>query len=217
MRRSLSDLIERALELDPTDALALVDAEIEEGDEDPDLLAYRAEALEAAGEVSAALLAWSTYLEVDPTWPGAYARRAELLADLGRFEAAQAELGMGIELFEDDPRLTRGIALVEELQGNFAAADRAYAAAEEADFTAPAPPRFDRREVGAALERELGDEGPVEVAEVPETAGEWGHCRPFDVIADGGLIVYLRNLERELEPEATIADLVDLLAIARTD
>ena len=217
MRRSLSDSIERLLEEEPVEALALLDAEIDSGDEDPDLLAYRAEALEAAGEVTEALVAWSTYLEADPEWPGAYCRRAELLGDLGRFDAARAELNMASELFDEDARLTRCLALVEELQGNFGAADRAYTKAEDADFATPAPPRFDRDEVRAALERQLGDEGEIQVEEVPQSAGDWGHCRPFDVTDDGGLIVYLRNLERELEPEATITDLLDLLAIARSD
>lgn len=215
MRRSLSETIERLLEDDPTEAIAVIDAEIGGGDDDPDLLAYRAEALEAGGEVEAALAAWTDYLAVDPEWPGAYSRRAELLADRGRFAAADAELNMAIELFEDDSDLIRCSALVLELRGEFAAADRGYERAAELDFTMLAPPRFDRREVSASLERALGPTARVQIEEVPASAAEEGHCRPFDETAGRGLIVYLRNLERELEPEATIGDLLDLLAIAR--
>ncbi len=213
MRRSDSEAIEIALETDPEDALALVQQKIEEGESDPEWLAYRAEALEAVGRRREAINAWTAYLERDPAWPGTYCRRAELLADGGSLDAARAELLMAGELFEDEPRLLRVHALLDELEGAWEDADRKYGAVAEIDCTLPAPPRFDRREAAQVLAVAAGH--AIVLAELPARAGDAGWLRALDVGVDGEIKVYLRNLEREMESEATAEDLADLFEIAR--
>ncbi len=216
MRRSESEAIEHALEVEPRQAVAMIESLIGSGDRDPDLKAYLAEALEAAGDRGAAIDAWTAYMEIDPEWPGAYARRAELLADGGQLLAAQAELHMATSMFDFDneARLIRVQALIDELGGDHATADRGYERAAELDFTLPAPPRFDRREVASSLTRAAGRGAAIVVVEVPELADEEGLCRALDMGAGGAITVYLRNLERELESEATMDDLVDVFQIA---
>ncbi len=214
MRRSESETIESTLEAEPQEAVAMIEALIGAGDRDPDLRAYLAEALEAAGDRQGAIAAWTTYMEIDPQWPGAYCRRAELLVDAGRFDAAQAELLMATSMFDDEPRLVRSQAILNELRGDHEGADRGYLEAADRDYTLPAPPRLDRAAASRALLRAAGRGATVVVKEVPDSPGEEGFFRPVDLNEGVEITVYLRNLERELESEATIDDLLEVFQIA---
>ena len=211
MRRSDAEQIESMVQYAPAEAVRSLRRSLDEGEDDPAMWAYLAEALTAADEVDEALAAWAHYLTRDPAWPEAYTARAELLVVLGRFEAADVELRMAEELFGDDARVPRARAIWYELQGQFEAAEEAYRQAAAIDLTWPTPPRFDRGQTRAFLNDADASLRALEVAEIPTDAAGGDLLRPHDLREDGTLIIYLRNLERELDSDASLEDLEHLL------
>jgi tetratricopeptide (TPR) repeat protein len=217
MRRSDIEEIEYLLDEDPAEAVALSRRLVDETPDDPDTWAWLADAQIENGEYDAALKSLGEYALRDPDWMEAYTLRAGLLAELGRFDAADVELEVARALDSEDPRFLRAEALVHELQGRFAQADELYSKAAEMDPAFPAPPRFDRTRARAAIQRILRDVGkeglklqPV-FEEIPaKTTGSKLLSRGLELKDKGTLIVYLRNLERELDDEAELEDLESL-------
>ena len=217
MRRSDMDEIEILLDHDPGEAVALCRRLCDETPDDADVWGWLAEAQVAAGEYDAALKSYAEYAVRDPDWIEAYTHRAELMAELGRFEAATVELEVVRSMDSEDPLLHKAEALWFDLQGQFDKADALYARMAEADPDFPPPPRFDRRRVRQAIERilrDVGKEGPKLQAvfeEVPSKASPRKLLSRGLELRDGRtLVVYLRNLERELTDEAELEDLEHL-------
>ena len=208
MRRSDGEAIEEALEEAPREALAMVRELLEEDDGDADLWAYLAECQTELEDREGALTSWAHYLTLDPHWPEAYTARCELFADAGDLHAARMELAVVAELVGDDARVLRTQALLAELSGDFNLADALYGKGEEADSLWPAPKRYKRNQAALYLQEEI-DSARVDVEELPEVAEPGGMLRRAEVMADGGVTLYLRNLERDLVAESTLADLLD--------
>ena len=215
MRRSDVEQIEEMVQYAPAEAVLWLRRTLDEGGDDPDIWAYLAEALTAAQEVDEALKAWAHYLTLDPAWPQAYTARAELLVELGRFEAADVELRMAEELFGDDSRVPRARAIWHEIQGRFGPAEEAYRQAASIDLTCSTPPRFDRVQARVFLEHANIAPHPLQIAEIPTDSDAGDLLRPHDLADDGTLVIYLRNLERELDSDASLEDLEQLLSINR--
>ena len=211
MRRSDAEQIESMVQYAPAEAVVTLRRSIEDGDNDPDTWAYLAEALSADEQIDEALKAWAHYLTLDPGWPEAYTARAELLVVLGRFEAADVELRMAEELFDDDARVPRARAIWHELQGRFEEAESLYRQAAAIDLTWPVPPRFDRDEARAHLNAADPSLRGLQIAEIPANKEAGDLMRPHDRHDDGGLVIYLRNLERELDNDASLDELTHLL------
>lgn len=215
MRRSDSEAIEAAIATDPEEAIALVGELMEEDGGDADLWALLAEAQEAAGMSEEALSTWSQYLELDPDWPEAYTRRAEILIDLGRHQAADAELRVAGELFAEDGRVIWHRGLWHEIGGDDAAAMAHYRQAADLDPLLSVPARFPRKAAENHLRGVLREQGlKLELAEIPDSPGEEGMLRALDLPGGDRCVVYLRNLERELDDVAGLSDLGDLLVEA---
>lgn len=213
MRRSDMDQIEYLLDEDPAEAVGLCRRLCDQTPDDADVWGWLAEAQIAAGDYDAALKSYAEYAVRDPDWLEAYTHRAELLAELGRFEAATVELEVARAMDSEDPLLHKAEALWFELQGQFDKADALYARMAEADPGYPPPPRFDRRRVRQAIERilrDVGKDGPKLQAvfeEVPAKASPRKLLSRGLELRDGRtLAVYLRNLERELTDEAELED-----------
>ena len=217
MRRSDMDELEYLMDDDPAEAVVLARKIVSEISADPDAWAWLAEAQMAAGEVEAALKTWAEYVRRDPDWLEAYAMRATLLSDLGRFDAASVELEVGRALDSAHPRLLRAEAVCMELQGKFAAADALYAKVAELDELEPAPVRFDRGKaklaINAVLQQVANDGLKLRalIEEVPATASVTRLLsRQLELRDPTTVVVYLRNLERELVGEPEIEDLAEL-------
>ncbi len=216
MRRSDIEEIEYLLDEDPAEAVVLSRRLVDETPDDADTWAWLADAHIENGNYDAALKALAEYAVRDPDWMEAYTLRAGLLAELGRFDAADVELEVARALDSEDPRFIRAGALVHELQGRFEPADELYAKAAALDPSYPPPPRFDRTRAKAAIQRILRDVGkdglkltPV-FEEIPATGGAKLLSRGLELRDKGTLVVYLRNLERELDDEAEMEDLESL-------
>ena len=209
MRRSDSEAIESALEEVPEEARALAQQLLRENGEDADLWAYLAECETELGDHDAALKAWGHYITLDPHWPGAYTARAELFADRGDLKAASTELFLAREIADEDPRILRGEALVAEIRGEFDDADDLYEEAEHLDVLSPSPPRLSREALQAALQRAHRGGGSVVIEEMPSSAIPDGMLRLVDIASDGAATVYIRNLEREFDREASVMDIVE--------
>ncbi len=216
MRRSDSEAIELALEEDPNEALELVRELLRESDADADVWGYLAECETVRGDREAALAAWAHYLTLDPHWPEAYTARAELYADVGDLTAARAELALATEVADDDARVYRTDALLAEIAGDLNGADRAYAEGESEDPLWPAPPRFKRGAATRALQKGF-DGAVVHVEEMPSGPEGGGYLRMIDRRGDGSLTFYLRNLERDLDQDAVLDDLVEAAEDALED
>lgn len=209
MRRSDSEAIEAAIEDDPEEAVRLCEALLEENDEDADIWAYLAESELAAGRGDDALEALSQVVELDPEWVEAFTLRAEILMDQGKLAAAAIELDVAIELDADDPRVLRARALRAEVEGDGKAADKLYAAAEAADPLWPRPPRLDRGQIVRALAKTLDiDAAAISVQEMPR---DGARLRMADLPDPESLVVFARNVERELDEGASIDDFVMLV------
>ena len=214
MRRSDIEEIEYLLDENPVDAVAFCQRLRQENERDPDLWAWMADAHVAAGAYDEALKSLAKYVQLDPDWLEAYTWRAEILADLGRFDASRVELEVARAIDSEDPRLKRAEALSLELQGKFAEADACYAEAAELDPGTPPPARYERgraqQAIGRVL-RQIAKEGLKLTAvfeEIPKAAdGNRLLSRSVDLIDQGTVAVYLRNLERELIAGSEIEEL----------
>ncbi|MEY3015154.1 MAG: Tetratricopeptide repeat [Pseudomonadota bacterium] len=212
MRRSDSEAIEAAIEDDPDEAIRLCEALLDDDEEDADVWAYLAEAQLAAGRSRKALETLAQVVELDPEWIEAYTLRAEILMDQDKADAAAIELDVASDLDAEDPRVLRARALAAELAGAFEEADRLYAEAEDVDVLWPAPPRFERGAMAAALQSAIGK--AVQVREMPAAGA--GRLRMVER-GKGGLVVYARNLERELDAGGALEDVVLLVEEALED
>ncbi len=212
MRRSDSEAIEAAIEDDPDEAIRLCEALLDDDEEDADVWAYLAEAQLAAGRSRKALETLAQVVELDPEWIEAYTLRAEMLMDQDRTDAASIELDVASDLDAEDPRVLRARALAAEIDGAFEDADRLYAEAEEADVLWPAPPRFDRGAIAAALQQAIGK--AVQVREMPGPGA--GRLRMVER-GKTGMVAYARNLERELDAGGALEDVVLLVEEALED
>lgn len=209
MRRSDSEAIEAAIEEDPEEAVRLCEALLEEVEDDADIWAYLAESELAAGRGDDALEALAQVVELDPEWIEAFTLRAEILIDQGKLGAAAIELDVAIELDADDARVLRARALMLEVGGDGKGADKLYAEAEAADSLWPRPPRLDRSQIVRALAKTLDiDAGAISVQEMPS---EGARLRMADLPDPESLVVFARNVERELDEGATIEDFVMLV------
>lgn len=211
MRRSDIEEIENLLGEDPMQAVAVSKRIAEETPEDADVWAWLAEAQIEAGDDDGALRSLATYILNDPEWLEAYTMRANLLTELGRFDQAAIELEVARAVDSEDPRLLRAEALHAELQGKFDEADDYYRAAGELDPAYPPPARFDRAKVRNAVTRLLRDAAKqgLKLAavfeEIPTKGGAKQRLsRGLELRDSGTLVVYVRNLERELEFESEL-------------
>ena len=213
MRRSDMEEIEYLLEEDPNEAAALCERIVEDMPDDADAWAWLSEAQLATGAYEDALKSLGECALRDPDWIEAYTRRAELMADLGRFDAAEVELEVARALDSEDPRLTWAQAIALELAGRFEKADELYGRAGEMDPTYMPPPRFDRTRAKQAINRVLKDAGKdglklnAQFEEIPNkgTAKKL-LSRGLELRDSTTVIVYLRNLERQLDAEAELTD-----------
>lgn len=217
MRRSDIEEIEFLLDEDPSEAVALARRIVAEHDDDPDAWGWLAEAQIEEGDFDAALQSLAEYIKRDPDWLEAYTMRAQLLTDLGNFEAAGIELEVARAIDSEDPRLLRSQALHAELQGRFEEADGLYGRAAEADPNQPMPARFDRDKARGAIQkvlREVARDGlklQVVFEEVPKKASARKLLsRGLELRDSHTVVVYLRNLERELDDEAAVEELAEL-------
>lgn len=214
MRRSDIEEIEYLLDENPAEAVAFCQRLRATHGSDPDLWAWLADAQVAAGGYDEALKALAQYIQLDPDWLEAYTWRAELLADLGRFDASRVELEVARAIDSEDPRLVRAEAMAFELQGRFADADERYAAAAEIDPSTPPPARYERSRARQAISRvlrQIAKEGlkltPI-FEEIPQkTDGGRLLSRSLDLLDQGTVAVYLRNLERDLIEGSEIEEL----------
>ena len=214
MRRSDIEEIEYLLDENPAEAVAFCLRLGAEMAGDPDLWAWLADAHVAAGAYDEALKALAKYVQLDPDWLEAYTWRAELLADLGRFDASRVELEVARAIDSEDPRLLRAEALSLELQGRFPEADERYAAAADVDPAMPAPARYERAAARQAIQRvlrQIAKEGLKLTAvfeEIPtKTDGGRMLSRSLDLLDHGTVAVYLRTLERDLIEGSEIEEL----------
>lgn len=220
MRRSDIEEIEALLDDDPREALSLASRIVDETPDDPDGWAWRAEAQIALGQAENALKSLAEYVQRDPEWIEAYTMRAVLLTELARFDDAHVEVEVARAIDSEDPRLQRAEAVWHELQGHFPEADKLYALAAEGDpGLYPAPPRFDRPRAQAAILkvlREIAKDGlklqPLfqEVPTPGPTKGGKLLTRALELRDKSTVVVYLRNLERELDDESQIEDLAEV-------
>jgi tetratricopeptide (TPR) repeat protein len=214
MRRSDMDELEYLLDVNPEEAVALGRRIAEESPDDADAWGWLADAHIEAGNHDDALQALAEYVRRDPDWLEAYTLRAGLLAELGRFDAAAVEVEVARAIDSEAPALLRASALCQDLQGQFEAADDLYRRAAQADPDVPPPARFERRRAEQTIQRVLRDvakEGlalKAVFAEIPTHAGKSRLLsRPLDLRDAKTVVVYLRNLERELEEGAELEDL----------
>lgn len=211
------DELEFLLDDDPAEAVALARKIVQEIPADADAWGWLADAQIAAGDLDGALKSLAEYLQRDGDWVEAYAIRAGLMSEMGRFDAAQVELEVGRQIDSGHPRLVRAEALCKELQGKFTEADALYAKAEEIDPADEAPPRYDRGKAKNAINavlKQVAKDGlklRAEFEEVPKPAtGAKLLSRAMDLRDAGTVVVYLRNLERELTTEDELEDLAEL-------
>ena len=136
MRRSDMDDIEILLDDDPAEAVSVCRKLCDQTPDDADVWGWLAEAQVAAGDYDGALKSYAEYAVRDPEWLEAYTTRAELMAELGRFDAAEVELEVARAMDSQAPLLLKAEALWFDLQGQFAKADELYARMAEADRAA---------------------------------------------------------------------------------
>ncbi|MBM4345103.1 MAG: tetratricopeptide repeat protein [Deltaproteobacteria bacterium] len=217
MRRSDMSELELLMDVDPAEAVALARRISAEIPGDADVWGWLADACVANGQFDDALAALAEYLRRDPDWVEAYAQRASLLAELGRFDAAVIELEVGRSLDSESPRLVQSEAMCLELQGKLKEADALYDRAEQLDSAVEAPPRFDRGKARQAIQgvlRQVAKSGlklNAVIEEVPKRAtSKKLLSRQLELQDERTLVVYLRNLERELTGDAEIEDLAEL-------
>lgn len=217
MRRSDIEELESLIDGDPADAVAFAKDLVKEAPADPDIWGWLAEAQIEAGDYEGALKSLAEYLRRDPDWMEAYTLRAGLMTELGRFEAAGVELEVARSLDSEDPRLWRAEAMWHELQGRFDKADALFAKSAEADPGISPPQRFDRDAAKATIQRvlkEVAKDG-LKLAAVFEEIPAKGSAgkllsRQLELRDAKTVVVYLRNLERELTQEAELDDLAEL-------
>lgn len=217
MRRSDIEEIEYLLDEDPTEAVTLAKRITTETPQDADTWAWLADALMEVGDFEGALRALAEYVQRDPEWMEAYTLRAGLFTELGRFDAANIELEVARALDSEDPRLVRAEAMWHEFQGHFEEADRLYAQACETDPAYPPPARFDRARAKQAIQKVLRDVAKdglklQAVFEEMPTKASTGKAlsRAVELRDRATVVVYLRNLERELDDESDLEDLAGL-------
>ncbi len=217
MRRSDMDELELLMDEDPAEAVVLARRICGEIPSDADAWGWLADAHIASGQFDEALAALAEYVRRDPDWIEAYAQRAGLMAELGRFDAAAIELEVGRALDSESPRLVRAEALCLELQGKLQEADALYDKAETLDPAEEAPTRFDRSKARQAIQgvlRQVAKSG-LKLTAVVEEVPKKGTAkkllsRQLELQDEKTLVVYLRNLERELTGDAEIEDLAEL-------
>lgn len=216
MRRSDIEELEYLLDQEPREAVALAKKLVAETPADADAWGWLADAHVEAGDYEAALKALAEYLRRDPDWMEAYTLRSGLLTEMGRFDAAGVELEVARQIDATDTRLLRAEGFWHELQGRLEQADELYAKASGVDGLLP-PPRFDRDKAATAIRavlKQVAKEGLKLQAVIEEMPKEGSKdrklSRQLELRDAGTLVVYLRNLERELTTDAEIDDLAEL-------
>lgn len=216
MRRSDIEELEYLLDQDPREAVTLAKKLVGETPADADAWGWLADAHVEAGDYEAALKALAEYLRRDPDWMEAYTLRSGLLTEMGRFDAAGVELEVARQIDATDTRLLRAEGFWHELQGRLEQADEFYSKASAVDGLLP-PPRFDRAKAAAAVHgvlKQVAKDGLKLKAVMEEMPKEGSKdrklSRPMELRDAGTLVVYLRNLERELTTDAEIEDLAEL-------
>ncbi len=216
MRRSDIEELEYLMDTDPREAVVLAKKLVQENPTDADAWGWLADAQIEAGDYEAALKALAEYLRRDPDWMEAYTLRSGLLTEMGRFDAAGVELEVARQIDATDTRLVRAEGFWHELQGRLEKADELYARAATVDGLLP-PPRFDRAKAAAAIRgvlKQVAKDGlklsPVFEEMPAKGSKEQKLSRALELRDAGTLVVYLRNLERELTTEAEIEDLAEL-------
>jgi tetratricopeptide (TPR) repeat protein len=217
MRRSDTEELDALMDEDPQQAIVMAQRIVDESPTDPDTWAWLAETQMSAGDTEGALRSLAEYVKRDPEWIEAYTLRAALLADIGRFSAASIELEVAQSIDAEDPRIARTEATILELQGQFPAADLAWKRA--VDLGSEPPTRLDRtflQKMCRDVLRDAAREGlklSATYQEVPTTGGVGKpYARPLERVDARTIIVYLRNLERELPPDAEAEDVQQLFA-----
>ena len=208
MRRSDGEAIEDAIEDAPREALAMVRELLAERDDDADLWAYLAECQTELRDREGALRSWAQYITLDPIWPEAYTARSELFADAGDLLAARTELGLVSEFAAEDARVLRTKGLLAEISGDLNAADALYSKGEDADAMWAAPKRYKRNRAARHLQAHI-ERVQTQLDEMPSSAEPGGMLRRAELLGDGSVVFYLRNLERDLMEEADLDDLLD--------
>jgi tetratricopeptide (TPR) repeat protein len=208
MKRSIQDTISDLLEDDPIAALEYVREQLGSGEPDPDLLAFEAECLGELRHFDDAVDAWARYLEKDPEYLTAYVERARIFIELGRLDAADSELRTADDLFGEQAGCSfqRGFWL--DARGSYDHADQAYTVAAEMDELLDPPPRFETKRIAKLVKAATGRE--VEVAPMPADAGVAGLGRLLER-ASGRLVVYQRNVEREMSGFSDIDMFVEIV------
>ena len=217
MRRSDIEEIEYLLDEDPTEAVKLARRISQETPQDADAWAWLADALMEMGDFEGALRALAEYVQRDPEWMEAYTLRAGLLTELGRFDAANIELEVARALDSEDPRLVRSEAMWHEFQGRFEEADRLYGQAAEIDPAYPPPARFERARAQATIQKVLRDvakdglklQAVFEEMPLKASTGK-ALSRTMELRDRATVVVYLRNLERELDDQSDLDELAGL-------
>jgi len=223
MRRSDIDELEFLLDDDPAEAVRLARKIVAEIPADADAWGWLAEAHLAARDHEECLKATAEYVRRDPDWVPIYAMRCDVFAALGRFDAAAVEVEVGRAIDSGSPALLRSEAGLLSLKGEFDAADALYARAAQEDPEVPAPPRFDRQAVKAAVDRILrevvtkGLRLKAVIKEVPESGNARKvMTRELELADAKTLVVYVRNIEASMAAGDEIADFeeffTDLLA-----
>lgn len=216
MRRSDIEELEYLMDTDPREAVVLAKKLVQENPTDADAWGWQADAQIEAGDYEAALKSLAEYLRRDPDWMEAYTLRSGLLTEMGRFDAAGVELEVARQIDATDTRLLRAEGFWHELQGRLEQADELYARASAVDGLLP-PPRFDRSKAAAAIRgvlKQVAKDGlklnPVFEEMPAKGSKEQKLSRSLELRDSSTLVVYLRNLERELTTEAEIEDLAEL-------
>ena len=212
MKRSSQDALVELLETDPGKALALVEELSERIGGDPDLVAFRAEALAELGEFEESARTWAGYIERDPDYAEAYTERARMFIELGQLTAADSELQVAHELFGPSGELLFQRGFWNDAQGRFEQADRCYEEAAELEPMLDVPPRLPTEALAQALVYELKP-GQVTLRPMPSEASGQGLGRLLDRKGKQ-VVVYQRNVERELPEEADEVSFAEVVLAA---
>jgi len=211
MHGDRDDELLKLLAGDPAEALTRVRRELAQAPADPELLAFEAECQGELGDFEGAARPWGRLLTLDPEVPAAYVERARLFGELGRVTEALAALAVADALFGDAGQALLVRGFVAEVQGDWAAAEQAFARAVEVDAEIDPPCRLPPDAVLAAL-RAVGAYTDVTLLPMPVAAGVEGFGRAVDVAEGPAITVYQRNIERELPHDGSPQEFVELVA-----
>lgn len=136
-RETAEDLIERIEDqLDAgyaAGALDLSSFAVRRFPSDPDLWALYAEALEGAGRLKEAVVAYARAIELTPDWTAGVARKASLLIELGQVDDARRDVDAVLATEPNISEAQFNRAILAEIDGNEFDAARAYRTAESLD------------------------------------------------------------------------------------